>query len=350
MQALKICSLILCLSIVLNAELAGSITWQSAVKDCSIEIQISSSEASLFQPIQLHVSFNYPQNYKLDTLALTKQLLWQSNPLSLQWMKGDEMQISKQEKEGKLIEDIMIKLVPISTGHLSLSFLNITFKPVKESSGSIHILTPVFEINVSEQPLLTEQNFAPLIPLEPQFPLYLTNQNRQKLYLNPARIIAEQERNVRLLREHTFPWVFLLTMMNLGLLIWIGLKLREHFQKKRRNDFPTISLQKHALNTLQKLKESPEWEKPPFVNLYLKLADFCIGHMEECFSKKVSSFSLDELKDFIENRPKASPQFKNNLLSFLTKAYYVKFANAQPSLQDCQEAYQISEGLTKIEF
>ncbi len=342
---MKICFLLLWIPLLLNAELS----WQSEKNECSIVIQLSSDQSSLFQPIKLHAAFNYPQTYELDIHSITKQLSGPSNPLFQEWMiNGDVQTSSTSGKEGKLEQSIMVEMVPIVAGHLFLSLLNVSFKSIAEESESVHILTPLFEINVTDQPLPAPYNFAPLIALEPQFPLYLSSLNRQNLYLDPHAIIAEQERNIQVLREHAFPWVFLLTLGGLAILFRISVKLLEYFQQKKIKESQSISKGKQASNDLQKLKNSLEEGSAPYASLYLQLTDFCMKYIGERLDKKITFFTLEELQIFIDNLPKISSQIKKDLLSILNKAYYVKFANIQPSLEDCQEAYKTSVELTTL--
>ncbi len=342
---MKICFFFLCIPFLINAE----VIWQSEKNNCSIVIQLSSDQTPLYKPIKLHADFICPPTFELDMGSLNAQLLRSTHFFSKKWMINDEVQtFSKFSEDGKRVQSLTVELVPLSRGNLLFSLLNISFKSIKENLESIQILTPVFEIDVQDQHDAVKDNFAPLIALEPQYPLYLSGQNRHTLYLDPNQLIAEQARNIQVLKEHEFPLFPLLILCGLVNLVWFGLKFMAKIKQKRLKESQEMLVSAQATDVLQNLKNSPEWQSPPYKALYLKLADFCVHYIEKFSDNEIYYFTFEELHRSIEKLPKLASPIKTDLLKLLNKAYYVKYANTQPSLEECQEAYKISMELTKL--
>jgi hypothetical protein len=331
--------------------LCAEINWKSEVNDCLIAIQLSSDHTELFRPIQVNVQFQYPSKFELNLKSITEQLFWQVNSLDPEWLLNNDVQaLSKPYAEGKLMSSISLEVIPMLTGQLFLSFFVIEFRSVESEKEPIRIGTPVFEIHVSDKLNAEELNFAPLINLEPQYPLYLTSLNRNQLYLDPQVIIKEQERNVRLLNEHSFPFATFLVLIGLGILIANGSKILHYFQVNHTKEPQDNKYLLNAVHELQRLKDSSEWKEGPYAPLYLKLADFCDRYIENQYNQKMSFFTIEELKEPIETLSMVSPQIKKGLLSIFTQAYYIKFANLLPSREECEEAYQIALELTKLKW
>ncbi len=74
----------------------------------------------------------------------------------------------------------------------------------------------------AEQVSLEELAYAPLAPLETQFPLGLTQANREFLIDNPQRLQEEMQRNRLQLAAHSFPWVAIVIFILAGGIGWIA--------------------------------------------------------------------------------------------------------------------------------
>ena len=64
-------------------------------------------------------------------------------------------------------------------------------------------------------------SLAPLIPLEPEFPLELSERNRDLWIENPKRMEKEIEGMQDFLEEHTFPWLPLLLTLGFASITWM---------------------------------------------------------------------------------------------------------------------------------
>lgn len=339
---MKICFLFLWIPFLLNAETV----WLSEENGCSIEIRLVNSHPALFQPVKMQITFTCPPTYELDTRSISTSL-WSPGFLSEDWLIGKEEYDSlRTTKEGKILQNLTIEIVPLTKGLLLLSFFDITFRSIKGGLEPVKILTPVLEIPVSDQYLENENKLAPLIALEPKFPLYLSSQNRQKIDLNSGQLQAEQESNIRMLKKHQIPFLWLLLICGVALLYSASVKLFHHIHEKKIKTAGRISINKKAMDELKSLKNSLESNSEPYKSLYLKLVEFCLRQIENRFNQKISFFTDEELKRSLENLPEMPLKTQRGLFDLLNQAQYIKFANTQPSREDCQEAYKISMELT----
>lgn len=173
---------------------------------------------------------------------------------------------------------------------------------------------------------LTQESSAPLLALEPQLQLYLTDENRQVLIADQQ--IAENARNVHILREHAFPWQLLLALSVLALAIWLILNYR---QQKKLSEIIIQSQQQKAEQALQNINKKKGKE------FYVEAADLCLAYL-----KADKIFAIDEIDALID---KMNLSNKEKWRYFLKLAFMVKFAKEQPSEHDCQEAYQLASDL-----
>lgn len=320
--------------------------WQTSQQGCSIELKLSEVEIQQLQPLHLQATFRYPESYQLDEAALIDQLLWRANPLEPQWIITEKT--LKSEKKSDQHQALSITLYPASQGTLFISLLNVKFTTASDALPSINIATPVFEIKVVDSSLKTEENLAPLLALEPQFPLYLSSKNRQLQFEDPSKLAAEEKRNLRILREHAIPWNFLLALLGIGLAGIAAIKFREYSLSKHVEETQILSLKQRAKQSLEHLKAGKDRESLSWRDLYLNLSNLCQEYLSERFKKKASFFSTAEIKPLCNSLGTLEPGLQSELISFLTSVYYVKFANDQPTREECEKAIKLIDNLIEI--
>lgn len=327
----------------------AELDWQSSMQGCSINLHISAEQTPLYQPLTLKATFNYPLDYAIDIQQISQQLSRQVNPLSPLWLINEELERrSKSQDNEKITQKFIWKVIPLIKGRLKISLLNVTFVAKNPDLKSLSILTPIFEIHISDALVTNEVSFAPLIHLEPQFPLSLSVQNQQNLYLDPKTILAEEKRNVRLFKLHTFPWAWVLVLFGLMAGIGMGTKLFKSLQQKKVKALNDARLQKRTADYLLKLKNNPEWKNGPYNSIFLQLNDFYLKSLHEQFGIKLSSSSLEEQTAQIQSLDFLPDALKKEFVSILNRAHYIKFASVKANLKDCEDAYQISLELSKL--
>ncbi|MFI5344094.1 MAG: hypothetical protein ACHQUC_07730 [Chlamydiales bacterium] len=314
-------------------------SWQTSEQGCFIELKLSQVEIQQLQPLLLQATFRYPESYQLDEAALINQLLWHANPFEPRWVITQKtLTPIKQEEKGKQGQSLHIEVYPASMGTLFLSLLDVSFTDPSGTRPPIQIATPQFEIKVVNSEVETESLLAPLLALEPQFPLYLSSRNRQ-LQSDPFKLAAEEKRNVRILREHSFPWAFLLLLFGIGLAGRAAIKFRQNRLSKQAEATQMLSCKQRVMQTLHHLKV----ENFSARDLYINLSNLCLEYLSERFKRKTSFFSPEELEPLIESFDISSPELKKELNAFLMQAYYVKFANDQPTEAACEKALKLTE-------
>jgi len=317
--------------------------WQTNEQGCFIEINLAEAAIKQQQSLHLRAVFRCPEAYQLDEDALIDHLLWHANLLAPQWVITSKAWSSlKPNEKGEQQQSLTLELYPLAAGTLFLSLLNVPF--TAHTGTPINIVTPVFEIKVAESPLKNVEPLAPLLALEPEFPLYLSSQNRQ-LQLDPSKLAMEKKRNQRILNTHAFPWPFLLLLLGLGLAGMVGIKWRQHQHLKQREEVQMRTLKQRTKELLQHLKRGKEWQNALWRDVYLNLSDICLEYLSERFQRKTSFFSTAELELIFAQFDTLGTRLKNELTAFLTHAYYVKFANDQPTGEDCQKAIRLIEEL-----
>lgn len=176
--------------------------------------------------------------------------------------------------------------------------------------------------------------YAPLLPLEPQFPLYLSNQNRHLITLDQR----EMDRNVKVLRDHSFPWLYLVGSLAVALGMWYGLKLRKEKEQELLLEKQQQLKHRQFIEELANLKV--ELSKGPSRDGYLRLTELLEEQLSNRFKVRLALYSPAEIGAFLELLRLESPELKNRLGGVLERAYYVKFANDEPSRNDCEQAIQ----------
>ena len=173
--------------------LNGEIAWQADVqKPFALSIKLSSDHINLNEFLNLDAEFRYPSSYQVNIESLIDQLGWSANPLAPLMEVYQTTASSLQAEEGMIGQRLHAIIRPLQQGTLNVSFLNISFEPKEKGQKALEILTPVFAIQVEPANNQIPLVIAPLIPLEPEFPLGLTEANREFLWDSPERHETEK--------------------------------------------------------------------------------------------------------------------------------------------------------------
>jgi hypothetical protein len=173
-------------------------------------------------------------------------------------------------------------------------------------------------------------HLAPLIPLEPEFPLGLTEANQQQLHDNPERLEETKKTIQHYLNEHSFPWLTLVALLGFGGLGWtIYLTL---------NRLPKLIVKREiALSPKQKMDQALQrlhqkhFEPEKAQSYYAELASVLFEAFESQFGWKSKTLTTAELSQALRKESHLSFNQVEKALSFLTEFDQVKFAKKQPS-------------------
>lgn len=314
--------------------LAGTLTWEAEKDGVTMQVSIHPDRLTLDDIIYVEASFRYPKNYELDVDALTNQLTgFDSLHPHLAIIQSTPS--PPEESDGYRQQNLSLMIAPLEKGPLPLSFLNIPFIPLDNVSQPIELFTPVFQVEIQPSSPINRQvlPIGPLLPLDPQFPLSLSETNRQALYQDIGQLEEVAKRNERILSTHSFPWIETLLLACLALGWWI-LSLLHHAQQRKAQEeafhqTPRIM----ALQALKKLNDQQFPQQGMFKPFYTQLSDLILTFLEEHFSIHLKPFTTQELRTRLMNT-RLTPQQVEELLALLKRADEVKFTDQARTISE----------------
>ena len=181
---------------------------------------------------------------------------------------------------------------------------------------------------------------APLMPLEPQFPLTLTQTNEQLLIENPQRMDMEKKIIKSYLEKHSFPWLTIVVLLVCGGIGWTVYLTRDRWSVRPAKSVTTLSPKQQLDQTLQFLENRRLLENDHLQTLYNELASLLLDALQLRFGLKAKELTTEEIKrEFVKSSQLSSPQ-KQTILSFLAEIDDVKFAGKKPSQAEAKQFYQ----------
>lgn len=184
-------------------------------------------------------------------------------------------------------------------------------------------------------------DIAPLIPLEPQFPLELTQANRQFLIENPERLKKAKRSLQDDLEKHSFPWLTIITLLGGGGIGWIIYLMRDRWPKRSFKVMTPFSSPQQIEQALHKC--SLESSQTPVY--YAELASILLEALQIRLGWKTTGLTTNELAQAMKKQSDLSSQQTTEVLSILTEIDQIKFAGKKPSQT---EATQIFEEIQKF--
>lgn len=326
----------------------GEITWQADVqKPFALSLKLNSDQVSLDDFLYLDAEFHYPSSHELDVEALIDQLGWSANPLSPQLNVYQTTVSALKIEEDVVGQKLHTVIRPLVEGSIDLSFLNVSFQPKDKTKSPVTILTPVFTIKttpIKEQKTLA---YAPLIPLEPEFPLGLTEANRQFLWESPERLEADKQTLQEAIDRHTFPWAALAVLLGLGGIGWTAYLMRDYLPKPKRKEPPALSPKEQAEKALQELEKRKLLDLGQPKAQAAELTSILLTAMEPRAGRTFKELTTIEIGRALKDESSFSKSQKDYILSFLSETDQIKFAGKIPS---SEEFKTLEQKLTKILF
>jgi len=187
-------------------------------------------------------------------------------------------------------------------------------------------------------------NYAPLIPLTPEFPLTVSLLNREKLITNPQRVIAEQQKITQTLQDHTFPWLLTLALLSLGgLSTFIYLLYQQWKKPPFTPESLAIPKDQEIRQKLADLQQQVSQSSLSVANFYQHLTDYAKDLLSFKINQPTAHYTTEEwIKQFPKNLAIDQKQF----LSFLITADQVKYAELTPSISEKKQMLDYLENLT----
>lgn len=325
-------------------------TWQANLTaPFKLAIKLSSEQVALGDSLEVEVEFHYPSSYRVDMDALVNQLIGSANPLAPQWTLLQSEISSLPAKEDVQAQCLKVKIAPLMTGQQKISFLTIPFISKEATQSSLPVFTPIFSLNVLPSSLNSTLPSAPLIPLEPQFPLELTQANRELFIDNPKEIEKVKETLQHDLEAHSFPWLTLVLLFACGGIGWTAYLTRDRWPKCSIKPPPALSPKQHiaeALQTLQKRQIDQEHIQIYYTELSAILLEALQIRLGWNNARKLTTVELTKV---MKTQSSLSQDEIEKVLNLLKEIDQVKFAGKKPSGDEAaQFSQQVQEFAQKL--
>lgn len=181
--------------------------------------------------------------------------------------------------------------------------------------------------------------FAPLIPLEPQFPLELTQTNEQLLINNPQRLEETKQFIQNDLERHSFPWLTIVALLGCGGIGWAMYLTRDLWPKRTPKPTAALSPKQQFDQALLALQKRRLLKQGEFQMLYDELASILLSALQFRFGWKTKEMTTVEIERAFSS-PSQLSELQKQALSFLTEIDQVKFADKKPSRVETEQFYQ----------
>lgn len=320
--------------------LAAEISWRADAKQpFALSIKLNAEKIALDEVLHVEAEFSYPANYELDNENLLDHLKWSANPLAphLSLQQADFTLI--QERDGVQGKKLQAVVRPLAAGPLYLTFLTVELTPKEKENPPVEIATPVFTIQVIDAAPQKELSYAPLIPMTPEFPMGLTEANRQFLMEDPKRIEADKMHMQSVLERRSFPWLTLVMLLGLGALGWFAYLTREHWPKRKAKPVISLSPKEQAGKSLKELYERDYLENGLFEKYYTELSSILLTALQGFLGWKTKEMTTAELGASLKKDLSLTKESKQKIFGILNELDQVKFAGKQSTLAEAKEMH-----------
>lgn len=215
------------------------------------EIKPHTETLNFGENLTLHLQLDYPSEYDFDINKALNHLLFSANPFQPSFKLLEHQLIHSENQNNRTQQQFIIHLQPLQFGDVFFSFLTLDFIPKNSSLPSKKQLTPVFHVHIPT-PLSKDAQIPSfdLIPLNPEFILGLTNENKTLLAQQSIKENQKLSEKLQLYEKHQIFLFFILFLFGLLILLyftrnlWISLlKPSERNQLKKKIDQLITDLQ-----------------------------------------------------------------------------------------------------------
>lgn len=299
-------------------------------------VYIPTTRISIDEELTFQVSLKYPPTYEPDIDTIRMNLLKYVGVSEPPFALKDEKIESLKTGEMK----ITFHLEPQLAKRHFLSLYNIPFIPVEEDSKERKtIISDIFEIEVylPEVEPAWHGSAIGLLSLTEPFPINLNHENRQRIY-HPDRIREEGKKSASIVSSRSIPWTRMMGVLLFCMFVFIARmqpKRRDSSEKAARKK--ALSAKSRALGSLSALDAS---NKEKF---YVDLTNTVRQFIEDKFHMRTTSQTTEEFLYEMANNPSFDHETQAMLSDFLSSSDRVKFADHDPSREDCQKALQTAK-------
>lgn len=299
---------------------------QASAAEFSANLSVPHAEISLFDPVSLQLTLNYPKGYNVDPIYLQNHLL-QVGGYGIAPFQIGRVLRDQKEKNGEVIDTFTFVLNPQSFGKKTLSFWKIPLIP-PEGEKETYLYPNWVEVEIAEpDEKINKIPPAPFLEVTEAFPIDLNDTSRILL-----ADLSEQEpsRNQRIFQQRTFAWLGWLLLALGGWFLWKFRTPRSKDEREREKQAARNQL-KSSLNELQKAIQSGNLE-----DFYTLLATHLRLFYEQFYGQRINALTTEE---FLKQ---ASPAMRETLQEILVIGDQVRFGHLPGNRENAQKALDIA--------
>jgi hypothetical protein len=307
----------------------------------SAKISLSTNKLTNLDTLRCNILLTFPPGYEPNIAQLKSNLLKASGFNLPPFRIESELITDSEQANSLLTKKIQMFLTPQVGGTYYLSLQNISFDSVNKKQKTIQLISPIFEITVSqtENVSVLPPLSAPLLSLSPMVQMNISRENRKEIYHNKETLEKVYAENYAILQEKKIPWFGLLILALGAYMIYKILTAPPSNQKVKVTSLQLAFTAKdkadEALNIIRK-ESSPK--KELFDLFYINLTDAVRFYIEDKYKLNAPNLTTQEFLGGFRNNSPFNEKTKTHLSQFLEISDRVKFSPYLPSIKECELA------------
>lgn len=340
----KLFCILTCL-IFCQLQIYGEMSWKGSHDNFSVNITISATDIKIQEELKIVLDFSFPEDFHVDIVALQKVLLRNSAlmpmPFTLKSKQVEEPFRRQESRQNR--QKVIFILDPQIAGKHALTFFNISFLPNEDvKKKKVDILSGIFEIKVSLPSVSPSFKgiASPLMTFSNRLPIEISHKNTQEFIDNPSLLNKESKINKEIFQGKAIPWMQMLSLILFGILFWVAKKGSPINAKKEIDKSEIIkTASQKAFDSLDALRQRNLPEQRQFDQFYVNLTNILRNYIEERYQLNVTHTTTEEFLQQFSLNPAFSLNTRQKLSNFLIVADRVKFGLYNPSVQECEMAF-----------
>lgn len=184
-----------------------------------------------------------------------------------------------------------------------------------------------------------DKQLAPLLPLEPEFPLFVSQKNRD-LWMDGPFVVENEKQKIRnYLDWHTFPWMTIAVLLGIGAIGWVLFLTRDNWLPQKEQKMKPLSLREQMDLAFKQIDKTEFSTKKELQNYYTELESILLKALYHNFAWNKSMTTI-EIQRAMEKTKEISAHDKETALLFLTEIDRIKFSDWQPPSTRSKEMFR----------
>lgn len=317
--------------------LTGELHWTDELQGgFRASVHIPKTKINIDENLTLELTLKYPKTHTPDLDTIRMNLL--------RYVGVTEPPFALESESIEEIADgttgITFQMEPQLAQLHFISFYNIPFLPADEESDEVKtIFSDIFEVEVVLPKIdPAYRGFAHgLLSLTEPLPIGMDHEN-QLLHADPRRIEEESQRSTSIVTNRSIPWTQLMGVLLFCIVLFIARMQPKKapdpsLEKKKRS----VTAKERALLSLNALDAS---QKETF---YVNLTDTVRRFIEDKYQIEATKQTTQEFLYAMTDHPTFDRETQAMLSDFMVSSDRVKFADQDPTEENCLEAKQTAK-------